>query len=54
LMGEEMRYVRVIPVISVLIGDGNNGDTLVLCFGGKNCLGHVSRLGMTPLLWLPF
>jgi hypothetical protein len=48
LMGEEMCYIRVIPVISVLIGDGKNGDTLVLCFRGKNCLGNLSRLCMTP------
>jgi hypothetical protein len=48
LMGEEMCYIRVIPVISVLIGDGKNSDTLVLCFRGKNCLGNLSRLCMTP------
>jgi hypothetical protein len=41
LMGDEIHYVRV-------IGDGKNGDSLVLHFGGKNCLGHVSRLCMTP------
>ena len=48
LMGDEMRYVRVILVVTVLIGDGKNGDTLVLRFGGKNCLGRVSRLCLTP------
>jgi hypothetical protein len=48
LMGDEIHYVRVILVVSVLIGDGKNGDTLVLHFSGKNCLGRVSRLCMTP------
>ena len=48
IVGNEMRYVRVIPFVTVLIGDGKNGDTLVLRFGGKNCLGRVSRLCMTP------
>jgi hypothetical protein len=47
LMGDEIHYIRIIPVVSVLIGDGKNGDTLVLHFGGKNCLGHVLRLCMT-------
>jgi hypothetical protein len=48
LIGDEICYIRVIPVASILIGDGKNGDTLVLCFGGKSCLGHVSRLCMMP------
>jgi hypothetical protein len=48
LMGDEAHYIRVILVVSVLIGDGKNGDTLVLHFGGKNCLGRVSRLCMMP------
>jgi hypothetical protein len=51
IMGDKMRYVRVIPFVTVLIGDGKNGDTLVLRFGGKNCLGHVSRLCMMPFGW---
>ncbi len=35
LMGDEMHYVRVILVVTILIGNGKNGDTLVLHFGGK-------------------
>jgi hypothetical protein len=48
LMGDEICYIRVILVVSVLIDDGKNGDTLVLHFSGKNCSGHVSRLCMMP------
>jgi hypothetical protein len=47
LMGDEMHYVRVILVVTILIGNGKNGDTLVLHFGGKNCLGCMSRLCLT-------
>jgi hypothetical protein len=48
LMGDEMHYIRVILVVTILIGDGKNGNTLVLHFGGKYCLGRVSRLCLTP------
>jgi hypothetical protein len=47
-MGDEIKYLKVIPCVTFIIGDGKSGDTLVLCFGGKNCVGRVSRLCMTP------
>ena len=47
-MGDEIKYLKVIPCVTFIIGDGKSGDTLVLRFGGKNCVGRVSRLCMTP------
>ena len=48
-MGEEVRYVKVIPVLSVITGDAKSGDNLCCRFMGKNCKGRVPRLCMTPL-----
>ena len=47
-MLSEIRYLKVIPVISVVTGDAKSGDTLCCRFLGKNCLGRVPRLCMTP------
>jgi hypothetical protein len=47
-MGDEIRYMQVIPVLITIHGDGKSGDTLVLCYGGKNCKGRTSRLCMMP------
>ena len=48
-MGEEVRYVKVIPVMSIITGDAKSGDNLCCRFMGKNCKGRVPRLCMTPL-----
>jgi len=47
-MGDEIRYVHVIPVVSVITGDAKSGDTLCCRYLGKNCKGRVPRLCMTP------
>jgi hypothetical protein len=51
-MGDEISYMQVIPVPTMIQGDGKSGDTLVLCYGGKNCKGRVSRLCMMPFKYL--
>jgi hypothetical protein len=48
-MGEEVRYVKVIPILSVITGHAKSGDNLCCWFMGKNCKGRVPRLCMTPL-----
>lgn len=47
-MGDEIRFVKVIPVVSVMTGDAKSGDAACARFGGKNCIGRVPRLCMTP------
>jgi hypothetical protein len=37
-MGDVVRLMTVIPVITFLMGDAKSGDTLVSCFGGKTCI----------------
>jgi hypothetical protein len=51
-MGDEISYMQVIPVLTMIQGDGKSGDTLVLCYGGKNCKGRVSRLCMMLIKYL--
>ena len=46
--GDELRYLEVVPVLVMVQGDGKSGDTLVCRYGGKNCIGRVPRLCMTP------
>jgi hypothetical protein len=48
-MGEEIRYLKVIPVMSVITGDAKSGNNLCCQFMGKNCKGRVPWLCMTPL-----
>jgi hypothetical protein len=48
-MGDEIRYVHVIPAVSVITGDVKSGDTLCCRCLGKNCKGRVPRLCMAPL-----
>ena len=46
--GDELRYLEIVPVLVMVQGDGKSGDTLVCRYGGKNCIGRVPRLCMTP------
>jgi hypothetical protein len=48
-MGEEVRYVKVIPILSVITGNAKSGDNLCCWFMGKNCKGRVPQLCMTLL-----
>jgi hypothetical protein len=43
-MGNIFCLIMVRPVITFVKGDANSGDTLVSCFGGKNCIARVSRM----------
>jgi hypothetical protein len=43
-MGDVIRLVTVIPVITFVKGDAKSGDTLVSRFGGKNCIARVPRM----------
>jgi hypothetical protein len=45
---DEIAYKEVVPCLTFVSGDGKNGDNLVLRYGGKNCMGRVPRLCMTP------
>ena len=47
-LGDELRYLEIVPVLVMVQGDGKSGDTLVCRYGGKNCKGRVPRLCMTP------
>jgi hypothetical protein len=47
-MGDKIRYVHMIPVVSVITGNAKSGDTLCCHYLGKNCKGRVPRLCMTP------
>jgi hypothetical protein len=40
-MGDVIRLMTVIPVITFVKGDAKSGDTLVSHFGGKNCIARV-------------
>jgi hypothetical protein len=42
-MGNVIRLMMVIPVITFIKGDAKSGDTLVFCLGGKNCIARVPR-----------
>jgi hypothetical protein len=43
-MGDVVRLVTVIPVITFVKGDAKSGDTLVSRFGGKNGIARVPRM----------
>jgi hypothetical protein len=43
-MGDVVCLMTVIPVITFVKGDAKSGDTLVSCFGGKNCIARVPRM----------
>jgi hypothetical protein len=43
-MGNVIRLMMVIPVLTFVKGDAKSGDTLVLRFGGKNCIARVPRM----------
>jgi hypothetical protein len=48
-LGNQLRYLEIVPVLVMVQGDGKSGDTLVVCcYDGKNCKGQVPRLCMTP------
>ncbi len=36
--------LMVIPVITFVKGNAKSGDTLISCFGGKNCIARVPRM----------
>ena len=36
--------MMVIPVMTFVKGNAKSGDTLVSCFGGKNCIARVPRM----------
>jgi hypothetical protein len=42
-MGDVVCLMTVIPVITFIKGDAKSGDTLVSCFGGKNCIARVPQ-----------
>ena len=46
-MADEIRYMKVIVVVTTCDGDGKSGDALCGRYGGKNCTVRVSRLCMT-------
>jgi hypothetical protein len=48
-MGDEVRYMRIIPIFAFLKGDGKSGDAVVARYGGKNCKMRVPRLCHTSL-----
>jgi hypothetical protein len=43
-MGDVVRLMMVIPVLTFVKGDAKSGDTLVSHFGGKNCIAKVPRM----------
>jgi hypothetical protein len=43
-MGDVVRLMMVIPVLTFVKGDAKSGDTLVSRFGGKNCIARVPRM----------
>jgi hypothetical protein len=43
-MGDVVRLMTVIPVLTFVKGNAKSGDTLVSCFGGKNCIARVPRM----------
>jgi hypothetical protein len=43
-MGDVIRLMTVKPVITFVKGNAKSGDTLVSCFGGKNCIARVPRM----------
>jgi hypothetical protein len=43
-MGDVVCLMTVIPVITFVKGDAKSGDTLISCFGGKNCIARVPRM----------
>jgi hypothetical protein len=43
-MGDVVRLMTVIPVITFVKGDAKSGDTLVSRFGGKTCIARVPRM----------
>jgi hypothetical protein len=43
-MGDVVRLMTVIPVITFVKGDAKSGDTLISCFGNKNCIARVPRM----------
>jgi hypothetical protein len=43
-MGNVVRLMMVIPVITFVKGDAKGGDTLVSHFGGKNCIARVPMM----------
>jgi hypothetical protein len=43
-MGDVIWLMMVIPVLTFVKGDAKSGDTLVSCFGGKNCIARVPRI----------
>jgi hypothetical protein len=43
-MGNVIHLMMVIPVITFVKGDAKSGDTLISCFGGKNCIARVPRM----------
>jgi hypothetical protein len=43
-MGDVVRLMTVIPVTTFVKGNAKSGDTLVSCFGGKNCIARVPRM----------
>jgi len=46
-MGNEVRYLHVVPVVVFVKGDAKSGDVICCRFGGKNCKARVPRLCMT-------
>jgi hypothetical protein len=43
-MGDVVRLMTVIPVLTFIQGDAKSGDTLVSHFGGKKCIARVPRM----------
>jgi hypothetical protein len=43
-MGDVVRLMTVIPVLTFIQGDAKSGDTLVSPFGGKKCIARVPRM----------
>jgi hypothetical protein len=43
-MGDVVRLMTVISVITFIKGDAKSGDTLISCFGGKNSIARVPRM----------
>jgi hypothetical protein len=40
-MGDIVCLMMVIPILTFVKGDAKGGDTLISCFGGKNCIAQV-------------
>jgi hypothetical protein len=43
-MGDVVRLMTVIPVLTFVKGDAKSGDTLISCSGGKNGIARVPRM----------